>query len=660
MAKGKFSHPRFPYDDDAFPQEQNMELPDLSLDFFDEEPSPQEALTDPALLDLNIDAPPVAMPVLESPDSLDLNIEEPESPEDMAPPRIDIPDDPEPERQPDPEFPVLSPKDIPEAVEETAPSEEKKPRLSFKKKVLIGLTAAVLVLVIGVGAYIGISLYTDPYDNRILDNVTIAGVDVGGMTREEAEVALRSATNTTFTQQDMVVSLPHGTITLTAFDTGAELNVRSAVRAAYIYGRWGSKEDKQSAYESSADTEHAIDVSKYLTLDEDFIREQLSAYASKYETTLTQYAYHMEGKMPALEEENYDAAAACQTLEVTLGTPSLGLDMEEIYYSILNAYCANQFQVTVEDIDPAAKPEPVDLEALLEQYSIAPVDASIDMEQYCPIPGDYGYTFNIEEARKIVDAAEYGETVYIPMEYVEPEIRQDEVYFRDVLGECKTPHTDNENRNENLRIACSKLNNLVLQPGEEFSYNETLGERTKENGYKPAPAYSGTTLVDSYGGGICQVSSTLYYCTLLSDLEIVYRINHGFAVGYIDLGMDATVSWGNPDFKFKNNSNFPIKIEAWVEDGYVNIRILGTIEKDYYVQMEYEIVGGENPSTTYQEYGPGEGYYDGQVIYPGTVGHYVKTYRCKYDRETDELISRDFEARSHYMSTAKIVAKVSE
>jgi len=252
------------------------------------------------------------------------------------------------------------------------------------------------------------------------------------------------------------------------------------------------------------------------------------------------------------------------------------------------------------------------------------------------------------------------ETVQIPMEYVKPDILGDEVYFRDVLGECKTPHTNNENRNENLRIACSRLNGLILQPGEELSYNETLGQRTKENGWKPAPAYSGTTLVDSYGGGICQVSSTLYYCTLLSDLEIVSRINHGFPATYIDLGMDATVSWGGPHFSFKNSTNYPIRIEAKVEDGYVKIQLIGTDEKDYYIEMEYELIGSQSPETIYKEYYPdnGEGYKDGDVITSAYKGYTVRTYKLKYDKETDELIIREEDRVSKYKKRDKVVVKI--
>ena len=124
----------------------------------------------------------------------------------------------------------------------------------------------------------------------------------------------------------------------------------------------------------------------------------------------------------------------------------------------------------------------------------------------------------------------------------------------------------------------------MLNPGETFSYNATLGERTTGKGYKSAPAYSGDDLVNQVGGGICQVSSTLYCSTLLADLENVSRTNHRIPVNYINYGMDATVSWRSPDFKFRNNTNYPIQLEASVSGGYVNVQILGTDEKDYYVK----------------------------------------------------------------------------
>ncbi|HCP71420.1 MAG TPA: hydrolase, partial [Clostridiales bacterium] len=164
------------------------------------------------------------------------------------------------------------------------------------------------------------------------------------------------------------------------------------------------------------------------------------------------------------------------------------------------------------------------------------------------------------------------------------------------------------------------------------------------------------------GGGICQVSSTLYCSTLLADLEIVSRTNHGFPVSYISYGMDATVSWRSPDFKFRNNTNYPIKIEASVSGGYVNVQILGTDEKDYYIEMSYVISETYKPETEYKDFKPDnpEGYKDGDVIEEGTTGYLVKTYKSKYSKATGALISKDFVANSRYKTVNTVVARVEE
>ena len=527
-----------------------------------------------------------------------------------------------------------------------------------RKVVLICSCILLLAVLIG---FIALALFggaSDPYDGRILNNVIIANVNVGGMTRAEAERAVRAETDSTFAKQDMVLVLPDTTLYLSPANTGAKLDVSAAVKAAYGYGRTGTAAEQQAAYENSFTGNHTIGLLPYLGLNTAYIQSVLEDYAASFGSVYSETTYSLQGTMPELSADKFDPDAPCQLLVIRLGTPGLTLDIDSIYNQILDAYSFNRFQVKVSQTQAEAIPEPLDLEAVYQELYIAPVNATLDSKTFEPIPGIYGYGFDLEAAQKKLDSAQYGSIVEIPMEYIQPEIMEDGVLFRDVLGQCQTPHTTNANRNANLTLACQMLNGVVLNPGETLSYNDTVGERTSARGFKPAPAYSGTNLVDSIGGGVCQVSSTLYYCALLSDLEIVDRINHGFPSSYIDLGMDATVNWGGPDFKFRNNTDYPIKIEAEVSEGYVKMRILGTDVKDYYVKMEYEIVGYNMPETVYEEHSPGGEYYDGQVISGGSMGPIVKTYRCKYSKETDELISRDYEVRSSYMANHKIIAKV--
>ena len=140
--------------------------------------------------------------------------------------------------------------------------------------------------------------------------------------------------------------------------------------------------------------------------------------------------------------------------------------------------------------------------------------------------------------------------------------------------------SSNVNRNNNLVLAAEKLNGTIVNPGETFSYNDTLGQRTVEAGFKEAGVYSGDGVEIGLGGGICQMSSTLYNAALLSDMEIVERSNHMFLTHYIEAGKDATVSWGSLDFKFKNNRKYPVKIVATAGDGICRVDIRGIKQDD--------------------------------------------------------------------------------
>ena len=126
------------------------------------------------------------------------------------------------------------------------------------------------------------------------------------------------------------------------------------------------------------------------------------------------------------------------------------------------------------------------------------------------------------------------------------------------------------------------------------------------------------------------------------------------------MGMDAAVSWGGPEFRFKNNTHYPIRIEAEVSGGYVKVQLIGTDEKDYYIEMEYEIIGSESPDVKYQDMAEdnADGYKDGDVIVTSYKGYTVKTYKVKYDKETGELIAREYDRTSKYKKRDKVIARI--
>lgn len=494
---------------------------------------------------------------------------------------------------------------------------EKKEKKALPVKKIALVTGAVLgTLALGIGGFFGIRALTDPLDNRMAQGVTIGGLDVSGMKKSEAKDALKQALEETLLSQTLTVELPDETLYLHPERLSFDVDVSAAIRDAYAIGR---KTDPENM---------ALGLGSYINMNDRPVRLELEQYAQQHDTDLTPASFGISGSAPKLGTAEYDPEAPCQTVTITKGTPDYHLDQDAVYALILSAYdnaigLADAYSISYH-YEPAALPEDFDLDGFYAEHCMEAVNDSLDMQTYQLVNGSYGYGFDLEEAKKRLSLADHGESIELPMTCTAPEILGDGVYFRDVLGVCETKHNTNENRNTNLRILCAALNGVVIQPGEEFSYNECLGERTEEKGYKAAPAYSGSRLVDSIGGGVCQGSSTLYNCVLLADLEVVTRLCHGATVSYLPIGLDAAVNWGTTDFVFRNNWNFPVKIEAEVADGYVKMKILGTDEKDYYIKMT-------------------SGYDDSHDGYITAV-----SYKNKYSKETDELISKEREAFSTY------------
>jgi len=145
-----------------------------------------------------------------------------------------------------------------------------------------------------------------------------------------------------------------------------------------------------------------------------------------------------------------------------------------------------------------------------------------------------------------------------------------------VLGECTTKFTAKpKSRNENIRLAAKSLKGVVVQPGETFSYNDTIGPTTKANGYQRAQIFVSGKKSYGYGGGVCQVSSTLFNAAENAGMEIVERHKHSLPVTYVPKGKDAATSHGSVDFRFKNTQSYPVMIESGVSDTSVTIKIVG-------------------------------------------------------------------------------------
>jgi vancomycin resistance protein YoaR len=531
---------------------------------------------------------------------------------------------------------------------------------------IISICALVLVVLLGTILVVS-KVFGSPKaeDNGlILSGVTVAGIDLGGMTPEEAQMALYRVADNTYPVKSMIVTMPDGTLELKPGNTGARLDVVALVDAVYNYGRTGSSSEIQKAQQNAQmGRGHNVALLPYLDLDTGYIRDMVDDYCDYFNSEYAPSSVKVKGDKPALKGDEFDENAPCQTIQIALGNPGRELDADRVYDQILDAYSFCEFEVRAEEASPEQLPDPIDLNKVFKENCSTPIDAYMDMQSFEVVVETYGYTFDLEKAQAELDALEYGESMEIRLEYIIPEIKAkelEEMLFRDVLASCETKTTNDHNRNTNLKLACQAINGTLLDPGDTFSFNDVVGKRTESAGYKEAGAFFGGESVKELGGGICQVSSTLYACVLAADLDVIDRTPHSTPVSYLPKGMDATVSWGGPEFKFRNDTDYPIRIDAEVSGGMVKIKLIGTDERDYYVKIECRESEVLEPETKYEDFtwDNAEGYKDGDVIKAGTTGYVIKTYKIKYNKADNSLIGERVEATSTYKSKEQVVARV--
>lgn len=225
------------------------------------------------------------------------------------------------------------------------------------------------------------------------------------------------------------------------------------------------------------------------------------------------------------------------------------------------------------------------------------------------------------------------------------------------LASFTTETTNNAKRNTNVRLSAEALNGTIVQPGEEFSFNKTIGARTAEKGYQVAAAYNDGAVVQEVGGGVCQISSTLYHTAFQAGMKITYRRSHTFEPNYVTPGQDATISWEMPDFRFVNTSDAPIGIRASYADRKATVAIFGVpvLPKGETWDLESEKVEELPP--------PEAEYVEDQTLEPGkevveksgTAGSRWVTY--KVVKRDGKLVSREKDHEKTYKGHAPVIRR---
>ncbi len=520
------------------------------------------------------------------------------------------------------------------------PSPARKPSPGKKQPAMVYLAIGLAVLLVAaIALAIGLTLRKD---SGIEGNVQIGTLNLQGLSSKEARNKLE-ALSEVYQTTPMTVMVMDQVITLYPEGHMAGLDIDGVLRDAKKV--------------SSGKTER-LDVLSYLGMDELAIHQSLLPIDIAYGAAPSKTQWQVTGQDP---DPNDPLDPGSKKLVITMGVPDYGLDMDKLYQLILQGYRQQNFHVTMEC--SVVQPEIPNLEEIYALVCTDSADALLDEKTFEIAPEVYGYGFDLALAQESLSQCAHGATLEIYFQPKIPLITEEmllQQLYGDILGEYKTPHIPDVDRNENLRLACEAINGTIVLPGETFSYNKALGERTEERGYRPGDSYVNGLTVKTIGGGICQVSSTLYYVCLLSDLEITVRSPHGYVPSYLPKGMDAAVSWGSQDYKFKNNYSTPIRIEAWMEGGYVYVRILGQETRDYYVELYYEELSSDPYDVVYKEYAPDnqEGYEHGDVIITPYTGCEVKSYKKLISRETGKVIKTSYITKTSYNRRDKVICLI--
>lgn len=557
-----------------------------------------------------------------------------------------------PPQRPAPAAPKAPPKQeqprpIPEEQSRPMPEEPSKPgsltdRISRHHRVINLCLIFIALLLVGAIAWVILQhVYADPYDGRIVRNVRVAGVDVGGMTKSEAVNTVEATVADRYSKTDMVVSIGTAKCTITPEQSLPNLQVAEAVNAAFSYGRTGSLDERQEAYHKAQTNPVNIDLTPYLGINYETIRNLLAESLSKISGEYVPSGYQLVGDRPALDADGFDKSVPTQTLVLSIGKPGTGFDLDGITNAVLQGYSEMNFQVDVPREYLADFPEPLDIDAIYKELHVDAVEATKQSGEV--VPGSCGYSFPLNEVREKLASANFGDTISVPMEYLVPQkldINGDYTY---TLSSFSTPIGGDEAYLQNMKRVAKSLDRTVVQAGANFSFNQTAEARILSNGYVETGAYGEYGIEKEIGGGANQIASTLYAAALCADLTVTEKHPAEHICGYATLGTELTVGHTWEDLKFRNQHKFPVLIRVKVSSTQVTVQILGQQPLDYYIKLESESTYTMPFGTVQVTRSSADGFTNKQVLTEGTDGAQVKLHRIKYSTATNEELERKYE-----------------
>ena len=446
-----------------------------------------------------------------------------------------------------------------------------------KVKSNANILIVVLVILIFLVSVIGFFLFNF-FGNKIQPNIYIQDINVSNLTKEDAKNKIIEEYSNIIGKQ-MKYSFSEKEYQINLDEIEFSLRVDEALNSAMAVGRndnlffaglefykqvFGNTENINLNFDYNRDKLY----SKITEIEKDFIRP------------VEQFSYNTDNDV----------------LTIKRGVPGIKVDYEKIEMQLGEAVERKDLEKTIQIPISVEEPEDIDTTKIHNEVFVEMKNAYYTLNPFEIHTEVRGVNFDLASLNQMI-ANEPEKTEYsIPLLITEPTIRVENLdLYQDELGSCATYYVNNPNRTQNLRLAASKVNDYILMPGEVFSYNDTVGERTIAAGYRSAAIYVNGEVEDGVGGGICQISSTIYNAVVEADLEIVERSNHARVPSYLPAGKDATVYWGSKDFQFRNNRSYPIKITVTVEGGLATARIFGTrTENEYDISIETGVISRYN------------------------------------------------------------------
>ena len=472
--------------------------------------------------------------------------------------------------------------------QEESPIQEFKPVEKEKRSALsiFGILIFIIITILVI-AFLIFTGY-NALNQNIVSGVHIKNLDVSNMSKSDARYQLENYIANTLPEE---ITLKHGDYqtTISLSQISVNFDVKKAVNDAYNVGRQGNLFENNFHVLSSMFGK--VNIEPTLNLDTEQLTQNLNEISTQLPDKVVESSYYIEDN----------------NLIITNGKEGNVVDVEATIEAIKSAI--SNFSTINDPIEIAVKsqsPAAIDIDKIHSEIYKEPQDAYYTQDPFAVYPSENGLDFDvsIDEAKNIL-GDQSAEEYTIPLKTLYPSVTTNMIgteAFPDLLSGYSTRYaTSNRDRTTNLQLAANKINGTVLMPGETFSYNKVVGERTIAAGYKEAPIYVSGEVVDGLGGGICQITSTLYNAVVYANLEVTERSNHQFVPSYVTASRDATVVYGSIDFKFKNNRNYPIKITCSVSGGIAQFQIFGLKQDDDYEVQISSYETGRTSTAIYSE-----------------------------------------------------------